>query len=384
VTVGCHAPLAPARTGVADYAAALARELGRHAEIRINPSRPCDVELYHLGNNQLHREIYRRALERPGVAVLHDAVLQHFFLGALDEEDYVAEFVYNYGEWYRGLARELWRSRSRSAQDPRYFRYPMLRRIAERSLAVVIHNPVAARLAAAHAPEARIVEIPHLDLPLPPTDPVEVTRLRERLGVAPHAALFGIFGYLRPAKRLAVILRAFQRVRRQAPECVLLVAGRFESEEFERSLAPWLRAPGLRRAGFLPLGEFALHAAAVDVCLNLRYPAAGEISGIAIRLMGMGKPVIVTSGEETARFPESACIRIDAGPAEESMLAHYMLWLARDAAARRRIGALAAAHIAREHDPGRCAERYLEVLRQAAAQGRVATANPSARRLPAR
>jgi len=190
VIIGCHAPLAPARTGVADYAAALACELKARADVRLNPSRPCDVELYHLGNNQPHQEIYRRALERPGVAVIHDAVLQHFFLGALDEEDYVEEFVYNYGEWYRGLARELWRNRSRSAQDPRYFRYPMLRRIAERSLGVVVHNPAAARMAAAHAPEAPIVEIPHLHLPLPPPDPVKVTRLRLRLGVAPHAVLF--------------------------------------------------------------------------------------------------------------------------------------------------------------------------------------------------
>lgn len=380
MTIGCHAPLPPARTGVADYAAALVRELGRHAEIRINPSRPCDAELYHLGNNQLHRGIYRRALERLGVAVLHDAVLQHFFLGALDEEEYVEEFVYNYGEWYRGLARELWRNRSRSAPDPRYFRYPMLRRIAERSLAVVVHNPAAARMAAAHAPRARIVEIPHLNLPLPPADPVAVTRLRERLGVAPHAALFGVFGYLRPSKRVHAILRAFAAVRHRAPECVLLVAGRFESEEFERSLAPWLETPGVRRAGFLGAEAWAVHAAAVDVCLNLRYPAAGETSGIAIRMMGLGKAVILTAGEENARFPEAACIRVDAGPAEEAMLAQFMLWLARDAAARERIGRLAAAHIAREHDPGRCAERYLEVLREAAAQGRRVSVNPPERR----
>ncbi len=45
----------------------------------------------------------------PGVAVLHDAVLHHFFLGGENEEHYVAEFVYNYGHWSQDLARELWR-----------------------------------------------------------------------------------------------------------------------------------------------------------------------------------------------------------------------------------------------------------------------------------
>jgi hypothetical protein len=107
----------------------------------------CDVALYHLGNNPLHREIYRRALAEPGVVVLHDAVLHHFFLGALDRAAYIDEFVYNYGEWHRGLAREdLWRARASSGFDRRYFDYPMLKRIAERSRAVVVHNPAAARM----------------------------------------------------------------------------------------------------------------------------------------------------------------------------------------------------------------------------------------------
>ena len=66
-----------------------------------------DINLYHLGNNPLHREIYQRALEKPGVAVLHDAVLQHFFLGSFSEQQYVAEFVYNYGAWNEDQAHAL-------------------------------------------------------------------------------------------------------------------------------------------------------------------------------------------------------------------------------------------------------------------------------------
>ena len=45
--------------------------------------------------------------------------------------------------WSEDLARELWRGRARSASDPQYFRYPMLKRVAERSLAVIVHNPAA-------------------------------------------------------------------------------------------------------------------------------------------------------------------------------------------------------------------------------------------------
>ena len=96
----------PAASGVADYSAVLLRLLrGRHlrpaekcAKGRVEPGASrADVHLYHLGNNQLHAGIYARALRTPGVAVLHDAVLQHFFLGSLHEPEYVREFVFNYG-----------------------------------------------------------------------------------------------------------------------------------------------------------------------------------------------------------------------------------------------------------------------------------------------
>jgi len=362
VTIGFHSPLPPAPTGVASYAAALAAKLREFAPVRLNPTSPCTAELYHLGNNQLHRHIYQRALERPGVVVLHDAVLHHFFLGAFPATDYIEEFVYNYGEWSRELARELWAGRSRSAQAEPYFRYPMLRRIAETARAVVVHNPAAAAMVRAHAPGACVIEIPHLFAPPTLPDAAEVTRLRARLGIRPSATLFGVLGYLRESKRLPSILRAFSRLLRTDPRVRLLVAGQFVSPELERSLAAPLAAPGVIRTGYLPEPDWWLYASAVDVCINLRYPAAGESSGIAIRMMGIGKAVLVTAGAATARFPEAACVRVEAGPAEEEMLAEYMFWLARFPEARRELGRRAQACIAAAHDARRCARLYWETL----------------------
>lgn len=363
--LGYHAPLPPARTGVADYAAALAEGLQRHVELSVNPIDPAHVELYHLGNNEVHRAIYRKCLERPGIVVLHDAVLHHFFLGWLPEEVYVEEFVFNYGEWSRGLALELWRNRARSSQDPRYFHHPMIRRVCETATAIIVHNPGAAAMVERHAPGARVVEIPHLYEPAPLPDPVSVTRLRCRLGVPLSATLFAVFGYLRESKRLSAILRAFESVHRQAPNTALLIAGEFASSDLERSVGPLLSREGIRRAGFLSEPDFHRHAAAADVCINLRDPSAGESSGILVRLMGAGKPPIVTAGPETDGLPEAACIRIDKGPAETRMLADSMLWLATHPGARRAIGRRAAHHMATVHHVDHCVARYLDVVRSA-------------------
>jgi len=362
LTVGYFSPLPPARTGVADYSAELLRALEPLGSVKVN-AREADVPLYRLGNNPMHREIYGEALTNPGVAVLHDAVLHHFFLGGENEKEYVAEFVYNYGHWSEDLARELWRRRSRSAADPEYFRYPMIKRVVERSRAVIVHNPRAAALVHEHVRGTTVHEIPMLfTLPAEMPSPAEVIRWRAKLGIAPHTFLAGVFGHLRESKRLLALLRAFQRARR-AVDMRLLVAGDFVSSDLARSVEPLLADDaGILRIGYLDEREFWQCASAVDACINLRYPMAGETSAIAIRLMGLGKTVLLSAGDETSRFPEAACVRIDPGQAEEEMLVEYLVWLARCPGDTRAIGQRAAEHIREHHAPAHVAELYWRAL----------------------
>jgi glycosyltransferase involved in cell wall biosynthesis len=361
MTVGFYAPLPPARTGVADYAASLLAALRHRGTVGVNAKR-ANVWLYHLGNNQLHREIYGRALARPGVVVLHDAVLQHFFLGSLGEHEYVEEFVFNYGEWHRELARNLWRCRASSASSQRHYAYPMLRRIAETSLAVVVHNPAAARMVREHAPAARIVEIPLLFAPVDLPSGAEVERYRQALGLSPRHFLFGVFGYLRESKRIMNILRAFDTIQRAAPHCALLLTGDFVSQDLARAAEPLLGAPGVLRLRHLPEHEFWLAASTADACINLRYPGAGETSSISVRLMGIAKPVMVTLGEETSRFAETACFRIPPGVAEQASLTEHSMVAASLPQTAREIGKRGAHHIHSLHSLERVAELYWETL----------------------
>jgi glycosyltransferase involved in cell wall biosynthesis len=361
LTVGFFSPLPPARTGVADYSAALLAALRQHGRVEVSPKR-CDVALYHLGNNSLHAAIYRRALEQPGVVVLHDAVLNHFLLGQLDERNYIEEFVYNYGEWNRGLAQDLWRGRAGSGADSRYFAWPMLRRVAESARAVVVHNPAAACAVIRHAPAGRVVEIPHLFAVPELPGGAEVWRYRQRLGVEPGTFLFGVFGYLRESKRLAAVLRALADVEREIPRVRLLVAGEFASTDLERAVAPLLFRPGVIRLPYLPEREFWLAAAAVDACVNLRDPSTGETSGISIRLMGIGKPVIMTDSPECSGFPDDAGLRIEPGAAEQDSLRQHMILLASMAEVARSIGQQGARHIEAYHRVEEVSKRYWGLL----------------------
>jgi glycosyltransferase involved in cell wall biosynthesis len=359
MNVGFFSPLPPARTGVADYSAALLAELRRHGPVDIAPDR-CDIALYHIGNNPLHAEIYRRALAEPGVVVLHDAVLQHFLLGQFTETQYVDEFVYNYGEWNRSLGHDLWRQRANSAADERYFRFPMLRRIAEQARAVVVHNPAATRIVHEHAPTACVVEIPHLFAPPSLPGDADVIRYRQRIGLDPGAFVFGVFGYLRESKRLAIVLDAFAALHQQKRNTALLIAGDFVSPTYASAIN--VNAPGIVRVPHLPDAEFWLAARAIDACINLRYPAAGETSGIAIRMMGIGKPVLLTDAEECSRIPEDACLRIAAGIAERESLLHHMILLTSISGVARAVGERGAGHIAANHRVTQISKQYWELL----------------------
>lgn len=348
--VACFAPRVGSATGVADYAAALHRELQKHVQLVETGE---DLALYHLGNNPVHNQIYARALVKPGVILLHDGVLNHFFLGMFDRETYVNEFAHNYGSWTETFAEQLWNQRASSATDPRYFAYPMTRRIAEISRAVLVHNPAAARSVRAHAPQAHTVEVPHFFSLEPGIRPPEP---------AAHFTV-GIFGHLRETKRIHVVIRALERTRKHGIDARLLLAGAFVSNHLALAL-PW-QAPWISHTGALSDADFWRAAQSVDVCVNLKYPSALETSGIGVQMMGLGKPVIFSQGAELEHIPETACLRVACSPDEEQVLAGYLLWLAQNPKAARNIGRTAAEYVQREHAIGAIAKKISAVLNAA-------------------
>jgi len=163
------------------------------------------------------------------------------------------------------------------------------------------------------------------------------------------------------AKVSRLLSRAMEQI--EDLDVRLLVQGKFASTDLERALRGKLASPRIIRREFLEEREFWRYASATDLCLNLRFPSAAETSGIAISMMGIGKPVLMSAAAETSRFPEAACLRVDTGPGEEELLAEYMVWLAKFPGDAVAIGERAAAHIREFHSAERVARLYWGVLR---------------------
>jgi glycosyltransferase involved in cell wall biosynthesis len=358
--IGYYAPLPPAKSGVTDYAADLLAALRARHEVVVDASGGMDWRVYHVGNNDLHWRIYQRALREKGLVILHDAVLHHLLLGKLSRDEYVEEFVYNYGAWHRETAARLWERRGQSAADPAYFARPMLKRLVEGAECVVVHNRAAARLVREHGDAARVEVIPHY-FRAPRTHWYwEVDQYRENvLGVPRNEVLFGVLGHLRESKRLDTVLRVFGDLRRQGLPVRLLLQGEFVGPDLERALGPLLEQEGIVRRGYLAEDEWWMMAHALDGAINLRWPSAGESSGIATRLMGIGKAVVVTRGEETAELPEVSVVKVDAGVTERMELAEMWAWLVLNKDARQAVGRHAALHVGGFHSLDLVAERLL-------------------------
>ena len=369
-------PLPPARTGVADYASALKKELSKRAQVTafgspgISQLEAFDACLYQIGNNQLHADAYEAALRVPGVVVLHDAVLHHFLLGRLSRQDYVEEFVYNYGEWMRHLGEGLWRDRVLSAADHRFFEYPMIRRLVERSRAIVVHNPKAKRMVGEATADAGvdppIFEIPHFALAPAAPNESELAATRERLNIPAEAVVIATFGYIRPSKRLRSVVHAARSLTTLGRPYRLLLVGDFVSPEYEATVAALLDSTPSTRLPFVHEDEFWRLVEITDICVNLRYPSAGETSGIAAKLTAAGKPVIVTEGEEYAGYPEGVVLKVDPGESEVELLAHYLCALAAEPEMRAVIGQRAARFASEQQSIERVGELYMQALQQVA------------------
>jgi glycosyltransferase involved in cell wall biosynthesis/SAM-dependent methyltransferase len=364
-------PMPPSKSGIADYAAALGAALGRLAEVSVvsgpdagfDPS-AFDQVLYQIGNNPFHSFVYELALQHPGVVVLHEPNLHHLVADLTirrgDWDGYLREAGYDGGEQalvHAQRARTL-------AVAPDYAGVPMLRRLLERSRAVVVHSRYAeaeVRRAGFQGPVARI---PHGAWEVQ----VDGAAYRRSLGLDETTPLIGTFGFLKPYKRIKESLRAFRRLLRLQPQVKMLLAGDPHPDlPLARLIESLDLSEHVRLMGFLPIEDFNGYMAACDIVLNLRYPTVGENSGSLLRAFGLGKAVLVSDVGAFAEYPDEICLKAPVDETEEEVLFEYLNVLVTRPGVARAMGERAREWVRKECNWDLCARRYVAFLDAVAA-----------------
>lgn len=385
-------PLPPAPTGIADYSALLIRELSARApELEIEtvsrgdelrsfraPARP-HVLLYQVGNSPHHDFLYPQLFRNPGVLVLHDLVLHHARLFSHLESPEVRAYREDMGdsskrevalsrleeyrsevrEAYPGVGGELAEIALRIGGGRLLYAYPLFEHLVRRSRLTLVHSETAREEVLSSCPGAEVRRI-RMGVSLP--SPIAREEARHKLGLPGDELILASFGLVTPEKRISTAIRALARLGAAGVRAwYFLVGGLVPHYDPLREARELGVAERVRVVGRVPDEEFRLYAFASDLCLNLRYPSAGETSATLLGLLACGRPVVVTDQIHVRDLPDSVVFR-SALEGDEDGLYCDLMDLIRSERRRRALAEAARAYAETETSPEVMAKDYLAAL----------------------
>jgi glycosyltransferase involved in cell wall biosynthesis len=240
------------------------------------------------------------------------------------------------------------------------FDYPLSDEVINRAGGIIVHSQYMASLVRGVRPGVLLSVVP-MGVPLPPYIPRD--EARARLGIDPDLFLITSVGHLNPYKRVTATLRAFKALLMEVPRSLyLLVGSRSPNYDPARQIDMLGLSDKVKTTGYASPSDFAYYLAASDVCLNLRYPTAGETSASLLRIMGAGVPVLVSRTGSFEELPDDAVGKVDVGDIEEDLLLEYLLLLAHRPDLRTAMSNAARRYVANHHTLEAEARGYLEFV----------------------
>jgi len=370
-------PLPPAETGIATYSEAVLAGLERlgfcdtNELVKIWPVREeheasipwYRLCVYQLVNNVLyHRDIYRHAVQSPGLIVLHDLALDDFVRGLQAN----ADPLFYPATREAMVAKGLLMSADVLMHEP--LRVPWCAHVARRSRGVIVHSDFSRRYLLEIGCRTPIYVVPH-----PVIERAGDVRRAERRRAELRAPLeargaqtvVGVFGDLNDAKLIDVVLEAVGMLR--ASVHVLVVGRRIEGTDIDAIVS----ASGLgERVDLRPNvsdADFLGLLGASDLVVDLRFPHRGEVSGSLVRAMQMGRPSIVSATGTYLDLPDEVVFRVPAGRPAAAEVMEAIRSLVDDPDLRRRMGEAARTRTRHQADCDLTARGYVEAIERTVA-----------------
>jgi len=322
VKLNWFSPVPPTPSGIAIHTSVVVPELAKHVSVtiwahedswpaeleehaavrRYDPSSPpwadinaADATIYHLGNHpEFHRPIWQISRQHPGVVVLHDVGLQHFFAGlvgrnpGLSEVEYREMMAFHHPRGGAELA-DAFLLGLRSAEDI-CNHCPLTGAALENATGVIVHTH------AAYSELVRQLDLPIAYVPLfalSGKHRAPGSEISQKADGDPYRII--MFGFLNANRRLSSVLRAL----RDFPEKRRFRLDVYGTLEDERSTRQLIEAFGLAGTvtihGFVPSDELEEALLGSDLAVNLRDPTVGEASGSQLIIWQYGLPSLVTN-----------------------------------------------------------------------------------------
>lgn len=172
--------------------------------------------------------------------------------------------------------------------------YPLCEEVLRHAHACIVHSGYVKQRIKAVFPDMPVYRVDHMfDIAPAAAKPVN-----------PDMIKLGIFGGVQPNRHVDAVLRSLARLPKHG-NWQLNIAGTVGSQC--RNIFSLVKELGLdkqvRFHGRLPLAEFMALMADMDLCLALRHPTMGETSGVAVRCLQLGVPLVVNATGWYAELP---------------------------------------------------------------------------------
>lgn len=390
--IAWFSPLVPEHSEIANSTERLRPELEKHFEARLLAERPTGFEepaadkiypytlghslheilpslnlgglpVYNLGNNPaFFSKTWFLSQAKPGVVVLHDLKLHHFFEGIFraqlhDQPRYLDIMESYYGRAGRRAGEAYWRQEigiDHMAQD-----YPMTGWAIENALGVVVHT--------SHARDvlSRRTDKPVwlLHLPYEPRVPARAAGGGPRVFTPEKPARLIIFGYLNVNRRVVEFLEALAGMEEKSLFAVSIFGTMNPDVRAEAAIESLGLQGCVRLRGYVSEEELEESLAEADLAINLRYPTMGEASASQLRVWEHSLPGLVTRTEGYAVLPPDTLFFVRPEHEREDIQEH-LRGLLRHPAHFRCTGLRGRKHLVESHTPALYVEGLKEHCRE--------------------
>lgn len=335
-------PFNPIKSGISDFSEELVLELRDYANIDLfyniapnnkeiqhnfeffnikelykdNVRKKYDIIVYHMGNNvEYHKSIYEAFMKFSGILELHDFSLHNFLAGDTyvhnDIEAYVNCVRYCHGEngvqivqrFLDGIARAPWETHA--------LELTVNKHLIDNAQGVIVHSDMAKQMVRGIRPNVPVVNIPLHTPDINENYVLEKKSAKQSLNHDEKTLIFGSFGYATRAKRILEILEALAMYKEKVSNNFhYYIVGKVEDIDVEGKIKAHSLENNVTVTGFTELEDFKTYMSACDICLNLRYPTHGESSASLHRMLGMGKPVIVSNIGSFEEYPDDIVLKV--------------------------------------------------------------------------
>lgn len=340
--VAFFSPLNPSRSGISDFSEELLPYICKRADVDIFTSedrlenswindnldvykieqydideirKQYDLAVFHMGNNyKLHYKIAETFMKYGGILELHDVALHHYLAEETivrnDNEKYLATMEYCHGRKGKEAARNFLDGRSEPLWEKQSLKYTVNKKFVDRAQAIITHSDFAKQLVKGENWNKKVKTIPLHTVRFYDDFEKEKIESKLQLGIDKELLVFGAFGNLSPNKRIEPILKALYQLKKRNLKFRFCIVGEIRDIDIKKVIKEYDLVDEVVITGFTSIDVFDTYMSACDIAFNLRYPTQGETSASLHRLLGMGKPVLVTDIGAFQEYPDDIVFKV--------------------------------------------------------------------------